>query len=234
MGVYLILMGVQGSGKGTQASVVRDAYDLLHISTGDLFRALKTRDDDFARKIQAIMAAGHLVSDEDTNEVLRDHLERTPHDHGVIFDGYPRNIAQAEWLDQYLAAEDKPLTAVVLLELDLYTAFKRAFGRVGSGENTYNIYYNAEGVAYEFVKHETEAFPPRLEATLTATGETLKRRPDDANADAVLKRIDIYMETTAPLIAYYEEKGLLVRISADQPIEAVSEQIKQAIDARRK
>ncbi|MBC8098048.1 MAG: nucleoside monophosphate kinase [Armatimonadetes bacterium] len=233
MKLFLLLMGVQGSGKGTQASVLCQAYNLVHVSTGDLFRALRTRDDEFARKIQAIMAAGQLVSDADTNDVLRDHLERTDLKNGVIFDGYPRNIAQADWLASYLAQRGEKLAAVVLLELDLYTAFKRTFGRVSSADDkhSYNIYFNAEGVEHRFVKHETDAFPPRIEATLN--GQPLKRRPDDANAGAILNRIDDFIKTTSPLVPYYEGKGLLAKLDALQPIENVTTQIKAIIERQR-
>jgi adenylate kinase len=238
MALYLIIMGVQGAGKGTQAGYICEEYHLSHVSTGELFRALKTREDDFAKKIQAIMASGQLVSDADTNEVLKEHLESGKvKSGGVLFDGYPRNIAQAQWLDQYLAAKGEKLAAVLLLELDLYTAFKRAFGRVShpsDSNTTYNIYYNADGIEYQFVDHPDKQFAPRLEAKLLATGEPLNRRPDDASAHAVIKRIDTYMETTTPLVDYYAKKGLVVRINADQPIDAVSAQIKQAIEEKRK
>lgn len=234
MTIHLILLGVQGSGKGTQAAILSEKYDLLHISTGDLFRALRTREDAFAKKIQTIMAAGNLVSDAETNAVLQDHLERTPQRSGIIFDGYPRNIAQAEWLDDYLQSQGQKLNGVLLMELDLYTAFKRTFGRVSSPDGTgYNIYYNQGEVAHQFVADEAKLFPPRLEATLTTTGEKLIRRPDDANTGAILKRIDDFANTTAQLAPYYEAKGLLVRIDAAQPIEAVTEQMIHAIDTRK-
>lgn len=234
MSVNLIIMGVQGSGKGTQAAYISEKYDLLHVSTGDLFRALKSRDDDFARKIQAVLASGKLVSDQETNEVLQDHLEKTDLKNGVILDGYPRNIAQAEWLGKYLAQKGETLTAVLLLELDPYIAFKRAFGRVTASDNTtHNIYYNADAIDFEFEKHGDESYPPRLMAKLKSNGEPLKRRPDDASADAVLKRIDIFLNETAPLIDYYEKKGLLIRINADQPIDKVSERLVQIIEQRK-
>jgi adenylate kinase len=237
MKIHLILMGVQGSGKGTQAAILRDTYGLIHVSTGDLFRALFKREDEFAIKIREILNSGKLVSDEDTNNVLLDHLNRTDQKNGVIFDGYPRNIAQAEWLERHLASKGEALTAALLLDLDPYVAFKRAFGRVSSAVNkdvTYNIYYNADGIEYTFEKFEKDEFPPRLVAKVTATGEKLVRRADDANADAVLKRIDTYLETTAPLVDYYSAKGLLVKINALESIETVTAHLRAEIDKRRK
>jgi adenylate kinase len=234
MGLYLLLMGVQGAGKGVQAARIRDAYTLPHVSTGDLFRAMRTRDDALARKIQEIMKAGQLVSDEDTNAVLADRLQQPDAANGVIFDGYPRNIAQAEWLANYLESRGERLAAVLMLELDLYTAFKRAFGRVtGADGSSYNIYFNSDGLDYAFVDHETREYPPKLVAKAAATGESLQRRPDDASADAVLKRIDTYVESTRPLADYYREKGLLVTVNADQSIDQVWSDIQAAIERAR-
>jgi adenylate kinase len=236
MGLYLVIMGVQGSGKGTQAAYISEKYGIPHVSTGDLFRAMRTREDEFARKIQDIMKVGNLVSDEDTNQLLLERLEQPDvQEKGVILDGYPRNPAQAEWLEQYFASKGKALTAVLLMELDLYTAFKRAFGRVStsSGE-TYNIYYNT-GVEFKFEDDPDKAYPPKLDATVRTTGEKLNRRPDDASAHSIIVRIDKYLSETQPLIEHYEEKGLLRKIDADQPIETVSQKIVSIIqEARQK
>jgi adenylate kinase len=227
MGLYLVIMGVQGSGKGTQAAAISKKYGIPHISTGDLFRALKNREDDFARKIQETMKAGNLVSDEDTNHLLLERLEQPDvQQHGVILDGYPRNAAQAEWLQNYLAKKGETLSAVLLLDLDLYTAFKRTFGRVGG---SYNIYYNPDGIEYSFEDDPGKAYPPRLDATVKATGERLARRADDASAHAIIVRIDKYLSETEPLIEHYNQKGLLHRIDANQPIEKVNSTIEQII-----
>lgn len=233
MSLYILMMGVQGSGKGTQAGFIQEKFGIPQISTGDLFRAMKTREDDFAKQIQAIMAAGQLVSDEITNQVLKERLELPDAAKGAIFDGYPRTPAQADWLENYLNQRGAKLNAAFLLELDLYTALKRAFGRVESSENPgtfYNIYFNDGEIEYSFVEHPEKSFPPRIEAQHTGKHEKLKRRPDDANAAAIIKRIDTYLETTLPLIEYYERKKLLIRINADQPVEDVWQDLQQALE----
>ena len=232
MALYLIIMGVQGAGKGTQAAFVKEAYGIPHISTGDLFRAMRTREDELARRVQSIMESGHLVPDDVTNEVLQDRLEQPDAANGVILDGYPRNVAQAEWLENYLAQRGEQLTATLLLDLDLFTAFKRAFGRVKSpatGE-TYNLYFQNGDIEWGFVEHPDKAFPPRIEAKLKSTDETLTRRADD-HAGGVVQRIDTYLETTRPLIDHYEAKGLLKTVDADQPIQSVNAAIRAAIDS---
>ena len=233
MGLYVILMGVQGAGKGEQAKFIRDTYKIPHVSTGDLFRAMKTREDDLAKRIQKTMADGNLVSDETTNEVVAERLSQPDAANGVIFDGYPRTPAQADWLEKYLESKGERVNIVMLLTLDLYTAFKRAFGRVSHPQNgkSYNIYYNSDEIDWEFVEHPDKAFPPQLKATEKGSGTALVRRADDGNADAVIKRIDTYIKTTQPLIAYYQGKGLLTEIHADQPISVVGYAIKVAIEA---
>lgn len=234
MGLYLIIMGVQGAGKGTQAAFIHREYGIPHVSTGDLFRAMKTRQDELARRVQQIMNEGRLIDDSTTNEVVRDRLEQPDAAEGVIFDGYPRTIPQAEWLESYLASRGESLAAGLLLELDGYTAFKRAYGRVKSEKSgeTYNVYFNDGTVDWKFVDHPEKAYPPRIEARLKATGEVLTRRPDD-EAGAVIKRIDTYLETTLPLINHYRQKGLLVEIDASQSIAAVSERIRLVLNAVR-
>jgi len=231
MSLYIILMGVQGAGKGEQAKFIRERYGIPHVSTGDLFRAMKTREDELAKRVQQIMASGNLVDDATTNEVVKDRLSQPDAQGGVIFDGYPRTPNQAAWLENYLAEQGARIDAVLLLELDLYTAFKRAFGRVSSASGkTYNIYFNRDGLRdVKFEDHPEKAYPPRLIAVDDETGETLARRPDDASADAILKRIDTFVATTQPLIDYFDAKNLVKRIPADQSIEAVSAAIEKAI-----
>ncbi|NWG17820.1 MAG: nucleoside monophosphate kinase [Chloroflexi bacterium] len=234
-GLYIILMGVQGSGKGVQADFMRDHYGIPHVSTGDLFRAMKMRTDPLAQQIQEIMESGQLVSDEITNQVVRERLEQPDAKNGAILDGYPRSLGQAQWLENYLQSRGERLTAVLLLDLDLYQAFRRAFGRVtcSSGES-YNIYSNSDGIEWAFVEDPNKQFPPRLEATLKATGEKLIRRADDASAHAIVQRIDTYLHTTQPLIDYFEGKGLVQRVDASKPIEGVSCEIKRVINQMRK
>lgn len=231
MGLYLIIMGVQGAGKGTQAAFISQTFNIPHVSTGDLFRAMKTREDELAQRVQQLMAAGQLIPDDVTNEVLQDRLAQPDAQNGVILDGYPRNVAQAEWLNQYLQNRGEKIAAVLLLDLDPYTAFKRAFGRVKSSrsDTTYNIYTNGDGLSWDFVRHPENAYPPRLEAKMVSTGEPLERRADD-EAYSVVKRIDIYLAETMPLIDYYRNQGLLVSVDAKQPIDTVSQEIQSAIE----
>src|SRR5215207_7970126 len=130
MGLYIILMGVQGAGKGVQAGFISETYQIPHVSTGDLFRAMKTREDELAKRVQHILATGGLVDDATTNEMVAERLAQADAKNGVILDGYPRNREQSAFLSNYLAERGEQVNAVLLLDLELYIAFKRAFGRV--------------------------------------------------------------------------------------------------------
>ena len=233
MGLYIILMGVQGSGKGTQAGYITQNYGgIPQISTGDLFRAMKTRTDDLAKEIQQMMAEGKLIDDDTTNKVVEDRLQQPDVANGAIFDGFPRTPYQAQWLENYLAQKGEKISAVLLLKLDTYDAFRRAFGRVTSASGTgYNIYSDADKIDIKWVDHPDKSHPPRLEATIRATGEKLVRRPDDASADAIIRRIDTFLKTTQPLIDYFSTKGLVHHVNADQSIQAVTADIKAILDA---
>jgi adenylate kinase len=229
--LFVLLMGAQGVGKGEQAKFIRQAYNIPHVSTGDIFRGMKTRTDDLALEVQRLINAGILISDDVTNEVVAERLSQDDCANGVILDGYPRTPNQADFLENYLSERGNALKAVILLELDLFTAFKRAFGRVTAANgDSYNIYFRNEGLDVHYEKSPNDEFPPKVVAKLP-TGEVLKRRADDADANAVIGRIETYMRETEPLIDYYSKKaGLLRRIDANQPIEQVSQQIKSILD----
>src|SRR5689334_14630720 len=146
MGLYVVLMGVQGAGKGEQAKFITAEYNIPHISTGDLFRAMRTRTDALAKQIQDIMASGALISDEITNKVVEERLSQPDAQNGALFDGYPRTVPQVKWFESYLQSKGESITAAILLELDLYTAFKRAFGRVYTADlkDSHNVFFKAE------------------------------------------------------------------------------------------
>jgi len=230
MGLYIILMGVQGAGKGVQANYIKETYNIPHVSTGDIFRGLGDRTDELAERVKAIMAAGNLVDDDTTNELVADRLNQPDAADGVILDGYPRNKVQADFLSNYLAEKGEKVNAVLLLELDLYIAFKRAFGRVTDKETgeSFNYYFKQGDVDFKIEKSDDD-FPPRLVANRNS--KTLKRRPDDADAMAVIQRIDTYLKTTMPVVEYYRERGVVSEIHADMPIDVVSYYIKVVLDS---
>ncbi|MBK9122188.1 MAG: nucleoside monophosphate kinase [Chloroflexi bacterium] len=232
--LFLLIVGVQGSGKGTQAAYLTEHYGIPHVSTGDLFRAMRTRTDPLAQRIQAEMAAGKLIDDATTNEVLKDRLEQPDAAHGALLDGYPRNLVQAQFLTEYLASRGQKLNAVLQLELDLYTAFKRSFGRATAKDGrAYNYYSKAEGVSWSIEQDPDKEFPPRLIGKVDSTGELLNRRPDDANAFGVIERIEKFLSETQPVLPYYRELGLLRSVDASLAIDEVRRRLVEIIEAVR-
>lgn len=219
MGIYMVLIGVQGAGKGTQAKFLVEKFGIPHVSTGDLFRAMKTQDTPLAREVQAIMNAGNLVPDDITNRMVEERLKEPDAQNGVIFDGYPRNVVQAEWLDKKLAERNQRIVIVPVLELDREIAIMRAEGRRYSQDKSrvYNIYFNQplnkkDGVWVDDVD-----------------GQPLIQREDDYR-ESVEKRIDLYFKETVPLIEYYTVQGLVKKIDASQRIEAVAQSLIQAVE----
>jgi adenylate kinase len=116
--MQLLIMGPPGAGKGTQAKLIAEHYEIPAISTGDIFRAMKTADTPLARQVRAIMESGGYVSDEITNEIVKDRLARSDCDAGFLLDGYPRTMQQVQTLDDYLAETDRALDAVLSLVAD--------------------------------------------------------------------------------------------------------------------
>jgi adenylate kinase len=116
--MQLVIMGPPGAGKGTQAKLIAEHYRIPAISTGDIFRAMKTSDTPLARQVRAIMESGEYVSDEITNEIVKDRLAQSDCDAGFLLDGYPRTLEQVQTLDDYLAETERPLDAVISLVAD--------------------------------------------------------------------------------------------------------------------
>ena len=202
----LVFLGPPGAGKGTIAAKAKLVYSIPHISTGDLFRANIKNGTELGRRVQAILAAGDLVPDEVTIDMVRERLKEEDALNGFILDGFPRTIAQADALG---AMTD--LDMVVNFVLDKEDIVKRLSGRrvCKSTGRTYHILYN----------------PPKVEGIDDETGEPLIQRDDDKE-EAIRNRLEVYEASTAPLIAYYRDKGLLVDIDASQsPDEVLSSMV---------
>ena len=202
----LVFLGPPGAGKGTIAAKAKLVYSIPHISTGDLFRANIKNGTELGRRVQAILAAGDLVPDEVTIDMVRERLKEEDAITGFILDGFPRTIAQADALG---AMTD--LDRVFNFVLDKEDIVKRLSGRrvCKSTGRTYHILYN----------------PPKVEGIDDETGEPLIQRDDDKE-EAIRNRLEVYEASTAPLIAYYRDKGLLVDIDASKsPDEVLSSMV---------
>lgn len=208
MTAYVILLGPPGSGKGTQAERLVAELDIPHVSSGDLFRAMKNQDTPLARQIQAIMATGALVPDDVTIRLVGERLRQPDaREHGAILDGFPRTVPQAEALDDLLAELGTRICTVLLLAIQEEEVVRRISGRRSCPvcKRVYHLSFN----------------PPEVDERCDDDGTPLLQREDDA-PDVVRKRYRLYLEVTAPLIAYYRDKGLLTEIDAVQTIEDVT------------
>ncbi len=204
----LILLGPPGAGKGTQAQRLMTAHGLVQLSTGDMLRAAVKVGTELGREADAIMKSGALVPDALVTELIARRLDFEAHAPGFIFDGYPRTQAQAEALDAMLEQRGKRLDHVIELEVDEEALVARIAGRFTCA--TCNEGYHDE---YKL---------PRVEGTCDVCGGTeFKRRPDD-NADTVRSRLAEYHAKTAPILPYYEAKGLVARVDGMADIEAVT------------
>lgn len=215
MALYIVLMGIQGAGKGTQAAKLSEEFQIPHISSGDLFREMKTLDTPLAREVQAIMARGDLVPDDLTVRVVTERLTRGDATNGVILDGFPRTRPQAEALDKLLAKSGNKIAIVPVLELDKEPAIRRATDRWICSQNEKHVY-------------NISTNPPQVPGRCDIDNAPLIQRPDDTR-EGVERRINLYLDETSPLLDYYAQRGLVRKINADQPIEKVTEDLIDAI-----
>ncbi|WP_299592768.1 adenylate kinase [uncultured Tateyamaria sp.] len=203
-----ILLGPPGAGKGTQARMLQDAHGFVQLSTGDLLRAAVAAGTDAGKAAKAVMEAGGLVSDDIVIAILKDRLTDEDCARGVILDGFPRTTGQAEALDELLAEAGQHINAAISLEVDDAAMVARISGRFTCGNC---------GEGYHDVHKPTAVL-----GTCDKCGNThMKRRADD-NAETVAQRLTEYHKKTAPLIAYYEGKGVLQSLDAMGEIDAIT------------
>ncbi|MBN1119895.1 MAG: adenylate kinase [Anaerolineae bacterium] len=209
------MLGPPGCGKGTQAKRLVDLTGIPQVSTGDLFRAMKTMDTPLAREIQAMMARGELIPDATTVSMLADRLEESDcRENGALLDGFPRTIPQAEALDDLLAESGQRVSKVLYLDITEEEAVRRVSGR-RSCPTCGRIYH----VAFD---------PPKVAERCDDDGAVLSQRADD-QPDVVSERYQLYLEKTAPLADFYRERGILVEISAMRPVDEITPEMVAAI-----
>nr|WP_176847184.1 adenylate kinase [Roseicitreum antarcticum] len=207
----LILLGPPGAGKGTQARMLEESFGLVQLSTGDLLRAAVAAGTDAGRAAKAAMDSGGLVSDDIVLAILRDRIAEPDTAKGVILDGFPRTEVQAKALDGLLAEQGMAISAAVSLEVDDAAMVARVAGR-------YTCAKCGEGYHDTFKK-------PTVAGVCDKCGSTqFKRRADD-NAETVGARLQAYHAQTAPLIAYYDQAGVLSRVNAMGEISQVAAEL---------
>ena len=211
----LILLGPPGAGKGTQATRIRDAYGVAHLSTGDMLREAVAMDTAVGRAAKAIMDAGRLVPDDVMNELVAERIAKPDCANGFLLDGFPRTVAQAEALDALLAGRGLKLDAVIELRVDDEALVERISGRFSCALCGANYH---------------DRFNPPKEAGVcdVCRGTEFRRRADD-NAETVRSRLEAYHAQTAPLLPYYRQRGLLRQVDGMAGIDEVARQIDAAL-----
>jgi len=211
----LILLGPPGAGKGTQAQLLVSHHGLIQLSTGDMLRAAVKAGTELGQQAKAIMDAGQLMPDAVVTGLISDQLDKHAHAPGFIFDGYPRTQAQAESLDTLLAARGLKLDHVIELTVDEEALVARIAGRFTCARCN-------EGY------HDTFKQPKVPGVCDVCQSTEFKRRPDD-NADTVRARLKVYRADTAPILPYYEAKGIVTRVDGMADIEQVSVSIERIV-----
>ena len=208
--MHILLMGPPGAGKGTQADELKQKLEIPHISTGDMFRKAQQDKTPLGMKAKEYMDRGELVPDEVTIGIVRERLAEEDCKRGFLLDGFPRTVPQADALDQILRELDYTLDGAVNLEVPLEKLIARLTGRrvCPTCKATYHMLYN----------------PPKVEGICDIDGSALYQRDDDTETTA-RNRLSVYEKNTAPLIAYYREKGNLISINGDQDMASVTNEI---------
>ena len=211
--MFLVMLGPPGAGKGTQAKIIAQELALAHISTGDLFRENLKNETELGKLAQSYMNAGELVPDDVTVRMVEDRITRPDCEKGAVLDGFPRTPNQAEALDVLLEKSGSSVKFVPFIKVPDEVLVKRLSGRwMSQSGRVYHAIYN----------------PPVVKWIDDLDGSQLYQREDD-KPETVRHRIDVYNEQTSPLIAYYQEKGLLVEIDGTQSIENVTDAIMKAV-----
>lgn len=208
-------MGLPGAGKGTQADIIKEKYDIPHISTGDMFRLAIKEGTELGKKAKAYMDEGALVPDEVTNGIVEERLSKPDCEKGFLLDGFPRTIPQAEALQAITTKLNKSLDYVIHVDVPAEKLVERLTGRrvCPSCGTSYHVTNN----------------PPKEEGICDKDGQTLIQREDDTE-ETVQKRLSVNIEQAKPLLNYYEEQGILVTVDGDQPIDKVFADIEVKIN----
>ena len=211
----IILIGAQGSGKGTQAERLAQNLGIHHVSSGDLFRKASNEGTELGKKARIYLDRGELVPDDLTVSMILQYIAETNYVRdGVLLDGFPRTIAQAQALDEGLSSADRYIDCAVYLNVPREVLLRRLSGRYicRAAQHVYN----------------RETSPPKVPGICDLDGSELYQRPDD-QGPAVQKRLNIFFGETIHLLDYYQKQGKLVEVNGNRAIEQVQRALLEAI-----
>lgn len=211
----IILMGLPGAGKGTQASEIVKKYPIPHISTGDMFRKAIKEETDLGKQAKSYMDRGELVPDEVTIGIVRERLAEEDAKKGFLLDGFPRTVEQADALNDILSSLGREVDAVINIQVPEEELMNRLTGRriCEVCGTTYHLVFN----------------PPKVEGICDLDGGKLYQREDD-NPETVANRLSVNVKQTKPLLDFYENQGVLKNIDGSRVIENVTEDVIQILE----
>jgi adenylate kinase len=213
----LVLLGAPGAGKGTQAKKLIEKYAIPQISTGDILRKAVADGTPLGKEAKAVMDRGELVPDKIVLGLVEERIKQDDCKNGYILDGFPRNTAQAESLDNILSSLGAPLTVALSVDVDKDDLMKRLTGRrtCKHCQQMYNVYFS----------------PSQKEGSCDKCGGELYQRDDDKE-DTIKKRLDVYEAQTAPLIDYYGKKGILESVPGTGSIDDIFNKVCTILEAK--
>ncbi|HEX3940983.1 MAG TPA: adenylate kinase [Acidobacteriaceae bacterium] len=215
----ILLLGAPGSGKGTQAKLIMEAWGVPQISTGDILRENKRLGTPLGLRAGLLMSQGQLVGDDLVNEMVAGRLSEPDTVRGYILDGYPRTLAQAEWLDRMLKTRaNQSLGTLPVVAVNIRVGYTELLRRITGRRNCptcqriYNVYLN----------------PPRVDMVCDVEGTPLVARPDDVEA-VFEERMRVYEALTAPVVEHYRAQGRFVEVDGERPVDEVKAAIASAV-----
>lgn len=216
MSLNLVLMGLPGAGKGTQAQKIVEDFDIPHISTGDIFRAAMKNGTPMGKEAKKYIDKGELVPDEVTNGIVKERLAQDDTKNGFMLDGFPRNLAQANALNDMLKDDGRKLDAVVNIHVEPDVLVDRLSGRF--------ICKNC-GATYHKIYNQ-----PKVEGTCDVCGHHEFFQRDDDKPATVKNRLDVNIKLNTPLVDFYEKQGVLHQINGEQDIDKVYQDVKDVLE----
>jgi adenylate kinase len=213
--MFVVLLGAPGAGKGTQAPILAAATGGVHLSTGDMLREAVKLGTPFGERARDYMTKGSLVPDDVVLGMVMERLGQPDAQHAFVMDGFPRNVQQALQLDEALASTHQHLDRAIYVKVPREILLKRLSGR-WTCPNCQAIYHEQNN-------------PPKVTGVCDRCGGELRQRPDD-RAEAVERRLQVYLEETLPLVDYYRERQLLREVDGDQPLGRVTACILQVLE----
>ena len=211
----IILMGLPGAGKGTQASEIVKKFPIPHISTGDMFRKAIKDETDLGKEAKSYMDRGELVPDEVTVGIVKERISEDDAKKGFLLDGFPRTIEQAEVLNNIMSELDRNIDAVINIEVPEEELMNRLTGRriCEKCGTTYHLVFN----------------PPKVDGVCDIDGGKLYQRKDD-DPETVSNRLSVNVKQSKPILEYYDEKGVLKNIDGAKDIDEVTKDVIDILD----